>query len=307
MNTQATVPISKIYSEPNTQDTTVSKIDPSFDDTLKTEQLKLEQKQKLFSALPWKALQNLFHSLPLEFNFEFSPASIENHLMRPNQSINLYKPEEGNTHGSKALIENGNGAKVSASPSPGKLSYTIDQNAFVQNLLAESKYAIAEMWIPFNLYGIQNIKGKALDLEVVVSEIVDKVKLVKEGEKVTLSLALKPEETGELLLNLSMKNGIISILILANQETKDWIEANMEALEESLRKANINLGNLEVSAGKNSSNAFISSDESLEFLSLNLSEPKREEVLSKHYEMIEPYTYEKLFGLVPKQYIYSRV
>jgi|GEM_PF-2289619 len=294
MNAKTGMPVQKIYSEPVSQENRLRPSDSSFDDHLKQEELRLSEKQRHFMSLPWKEFQGIFNSVPLQFDFKFSAGAAEYNLAKPDQGPDLYKAENEDSAALRLDHEAG-GKTAEDTSSSQRISYTLDKNAFVQNLAAASKYAISEMWIPFNSQSIQGIEGKSVDLELIVSEIVDKIKIVKEGEKVTLSLALKPDEASDLLFNLTMKNGIVSISIIADQKAREWLEANIAALEESLTKANIQLGNLEVSSKKREAG------ESFESIPPVLSKEKETENIWS----VDMYVYENIFGLAPERAILS--
>jgi hypothetical protein len=89
-----------------------------------------------------------------------------------------------------------------------------------------------------------------LDLQFLVDQILSQVKLVKEKGKVELTLGLRPENLGEILLTLTSRSGMVSIQIQAPEETKKLIEAELAELKLALKKAKVNLEEIEVLATK---------------------------------------------------------
>jgi 3-dehydroquinate dehydratase len=90
---------------------------------------------------------------------------------------------------------------------------------------------------------------KKIDLSQLIDEIVDQVKAVKENSKSELSLALKSDNLGSILLTISRNEGKISIQIVANAETKQYLDDHLSALQDALKNAHLAVGNLNVSVG----------------------------------------------------------
>lgn len=298
----AATSLNMISSEPDSSiDSRSSQTDISFDDKLRAEELKLSEKQKLLQSLPWTYLQGLMNSGELKFDFDFSSASINENLVNFDQKRPVMESHQPETRSPRPATDQTGNSGISPATSPAKLLYVVDQNSFIQNLMANSKYAMGNLPISFSLSGIQNVEGKSINLQLIVDELIDKIKLVKEGEKISLSLALKPEHLGEMLMNVSMRNGAIFVSIVANQETRDLIEANKAILEESFKRANINLGNLDVSSGGNSRETFASKIEMPEIL----RRVSPVQVKSETLKIIDPFLYSKFFGF-QSNLIYSK-
>ena len=222
----------------------------SFDDKLKAQELKLSEREKLLKSLPWTYLQTLLNSSELKFDFDFSVAENNGGLLSYGRQASSTGATGSNAPSSKPSIAQGEENAGNPTASPAKLSYVIDQNSFVQNLIANNKYAVGNPPALFNFSSAQSIEGKSLDLGLIIDELIDKIKMVKEGEKVSLSIALKPDQLGEMLLSVSMRNGVIFMSITTSSEMKDLIDANKASLEKQLKEANINLGNLDVSSDR---------------------------------------------------------
>jgi hypothetical protein len=62
-------------------------------------------------------------------------------------------------------------------------------------------------------------------------------------------LCLKPEHLGNALLNITAKDGVITIGIIAEPKTKELIEENLAQLTAAIKDANINLGGVSVGVG----------------------------------------------------------
>ena len=106
---------------------------------------------------------------------------------------------------------------------------------------------------PFPLFFQSNIEGKLLnkfDLQYLVDKILSQVKLLKEKGKVELTLGLKPENLGEILLTLTSRSGMVSIQIQAPEETRKLIDAELKELELALKKAGVNLEEIKILAAK---------------------------------------------------------
>jgi flagellar hook-length control protein FliK len=85
-----------------------------------------------------------------------------------------------------------------------------------------------------------------LDLQSLVDEIISQLKLVKEKGSTQLSLGLKPEDMGEILLTLTSKSGLVSIQIEAPERTKKLLEAKLEDLKLALKKSSVNLSEIKI-------------------------------------------------------------
>lgn len=102
-------------------------------------------------------------------------------------------------------------------------------------------------------FNFSQLDGKLLqkfDLQSLVDEIVTRVSMVKEKGKVELSLGLKPDDLGELLLTLTSQGGMIYVSIQATDETRKLIQSQLNALTDALKKAHVNLGEIKIEATK---------------------------------------------------------
>ena len=305
MEAQAIGLLNRMADPENSIESAGGQTELSFHDKLAEEESKLEKKQNLLLSTPWAYLQSLLSSLQFSFDLKLSPSPIERDMDNFNRK-NI--PSQANhdaasTPQSKTQLSD---AECGRSPSPAKLSYAIDQNTFVQNLLSANKYAFGDLPVALALFNAQNMKFKSIDMALVVDELVDRIKMVKEGEKVSLSLSLKPDDLGEMLISVSMKNGSVFISIVADQKAGDIIEANRASLEESLKRANINLGSLDISSGGDKRSAYVPKIEApgaFDSAPLRQVEPVKGLYGS---DQIDPYIYGRLFGFIPSLTVYSK-
>jgi flagellar hook-length control protein FliK len=124
--------------------------------------------------------------------------------------------------------------------------------AVLQDLLMKTGWLAPNLEASPQFY-LAQLEGKLLnklDLQFLVDQILSQVKLVKEKGKVELSLGLKPENLGKIILVLTSKSGMVSIQIQAPEETRKLIEAELTELELALKKAKVNLAEIKVLSPK---------------------------------------------------------
>ncbi len=122
----------------------------------------------------------------------------------------------------------------------------------LQDLLAKTGWLTPNLEAAPLFYQAQ-LQGKLLsklDLQFLIDQIISQVKLVKDKGKVELSLGLKPENLGEILLTLTSRAGMVSIQIQAPEETRKLLEAELKELESALKKAKVNLEDIKITALK---------------------------------------------------------
>lgn len=278
----------------------------SFDEKLSIEEKKLEERTRTLNPFSWGTVQSIFNFVPLEFDFNLNIASIENNFDRRSYHSNGKTAEtirmsnlsskngspKGEAFGDRALISNNQQAA--------------GKNIILNEFLSNSSYFAPNMEIimPFSKIA-EAIKARSmlqLDLDPIIESISKYVKLIKAGGKTTIELTLKPEHLGNLILNISSKNGVVSVEIIASKETQDLMEANLGSLKEALAGANINIGNLEVSTNGRSKER--ENDPELQPVSLlsfnnNLKLPEDNK--------IEDLALDRLFTLLNELSIYSKV
>ncbi len=251
MSASATCQINRTATETSGNTSNSSRSDGTFDNKLQEERSKLDEKQRLLSGIGFGQLEALFGLSPMTLTrisekvlpSDRSGPSITDREINDNPSKQM-QGQQGNTHAEMN--------KRSDDSSEAKLTYNISQSEFVSNM--SQSYGAPTATSLFEMRGLKMALAGGPDLEMVISDIVDKVKLVKEGRNTTLSLHIRPEGEGDLLLDISMRNGSIFISILADPDSRKWLDMNMAALEESLKRANVNIGGLSVSCGAGQQN-----------------------------------------------------
>jgi len=122
----------------------------------------------------------------------------------------------------------------------------------LQGLLIKTGWLVPNLEASPQFY-LAQLQGKLLnklDLQFLVDQILSQVKIVKEKGKVELTLGLKPENLGEILLTLTSRSGMVSIQIQAPEETRKLIEVELKELELALKKAKVNLTEIKILAAK---------------------------------------------------------
>lgn len=84
------------------------------------------------------------------------------------------------------------------------------------------------------------------DLQFLIDRIMEQVNLVKEKGRTELTLTLKPAELGEILLTLTAHQGIVSIQIQSDTETRKLLDARRVELASALKKAHIQCDRIEI-------------------------------------------------------------
>ena len=88
------------------------------------------------------------------------------------------------------------------------------------------------------------------DLQFLVDQIVSQMEVVSQKGSVQLSLGLRPENLGEILLTLTSQSGMVSIQIQVPEELRKLIESSLLELEIALKRANINISEIKVATLK---------------------------------------------------------
>ncbi len=109
--------------------------------------------------------------------------------------------------------------------------------------------------------GAENTARVAREIPVskneLFSQIIEKARVVTNGEKSEMVMDLKPESLGKLSLKIVTEHGIVSAKFIAeNQQVKEIIETNMQLLKDSLEKQGLSVQGFSVSVGQQSSNGF---------------------------------------------------
>lgn len=216
--------------------------DSSFSEKLKTEK---ERIGLLFSPLSqW----NGFFAYPLELTWmQTAPESDQSAEKIYEQSgSDLSQPSGSKTNSEKNL------APITARvfESAGSTQFN---RQFLQELLAKTNWLVPNLAAQpeFNLAFQAGQLAPKFDLQALIDQLLEQVKLVKSKNQTELSLTLKPEDLGEIFLNLTSLSGKVSITIAASPETKKLIDSQKEELGRALKKANVNLGELTIKEVEN--------------------------------------------------------
>lgn len=209
--------------------------DPSFDEKLKYEQARLGL---LFS--PFSQFESLFSSVQ---NLSFEGGNAESDL-------DLFLSTE-NTKSPLKQFQSSNENKTEQTPALqlfDSLPLQTFNRQLLQNLLTQSGWLVPNLSAQ-PLFQQAFLEGKLqmnFDLQALIDQIVAQAKMVKEKGKTELSLSLKPDELGEVLLTLTAKAGMVAINIQANGEAKKLLESELETLKKALKKSQIAFGEIKI-------------------------------------------------------------
>ena len=126
----------------------------------------------------------------------------------------------------------------------------IDQLQFTNN--AVNKLFIGELELTPEFYSmLVTAKNKtsllqSIDVDDIVSQIKDKIKVLQQSGSMELSMELKPGNLGTMIMDISSKKGVLSINIYADKLAKDALEENLRELELSLKQANLVVGDIKI-------------------------------------------------------------
>ncbi len=94
----------------------------------------------------------------------------------------------------------------------------------------------------------------AIDQSEIIKQIVQSMKAETKFDLTELKINLKPDHLGDITLKISKENGIISAQFVAeNQKVKEIIESNFNQLKDTLKHQGIEISNLSVTVGQESS------------------------------------------------------
>jgi flagellar hook-length control protein FliK len=143
-----------------------------------------------------------------------------------------------------------NNSKVADSQKEAKA----DQIKFTANAI--SKIAAGEMDVSPDLYSAaiaaknRIASLREISVDDLIAQIKDKVKFLLQGGASELSVELKPDGLGTILMSVSSSKGVLSINIYADQAVKQALEEHINELERSLRSANLNFNKLNILASE---------------------------------------------------------
>jgi len=89
----------------------------------------------------------------------------------------------------------------------------------------------------------------------IIRQVVEKARVILDGDKSEMILSLKPESLGKLSLKVVTENGIVIAKFVAeNDQVKQILEANMYLLKENLESQGLNVQSFSVSVRQDSGN-----------------------------------------------------
>lgn len=94
----------------------------------------------------------------------------------------------------------------------------------------------------------------------IINQVVEKARVILDGEKSEMIMELKPDSLGKLFLKVVTEHGMVTAKFIAeSQQVKQILEANMQILKDSLEKQGMSIQGFSVSVGQDSSGGFESS------------------------------------------------
>ena len=226
--TATAYPTQKIESSSLYKESTSQKGDPSFAAHLQV------------------ALESLLGMTPLKFDFNFKASGIEQDFDNQTQQQKIQNYSEH-----KEQSENRAAADL------GKKEIIINDLKTIKQALIQN--------IPLPIYAPPLMAQNALqtsttglsrsNLQIIIDQIIAQAKLIKSSSKVQLSLEINQEELGNLLIELTSKQGLVLIQIAASQELKKELDSNLEELKRALKDSHIKLGELKIVEVKEESHA----------------------------------------------------
>ena len=126
----------------------------------------------------------------------------------------------------------------------------IDQAKNAENII--NKAFMGELEVSPDLYSAlltsknNSLSLRSIDVDDLVAQIKNKIKFLIDNGKTELSIELKPENLGTVLMSVSSNKGILSINIYADQAAKQALEENIAELERSLKLADLNIEKLNI-------------------------------------------------------------
>lgn len=207
-----------------------------------------KEKQKLSFPFPFSMLQSLF-SIPFTFIYG-GDASVKKVDVKPQLNNDEHSPRPVIHQASKKQDIEKNEAKSSLNPNSPVERQKTNNIQFTGNVI--NKLFVGELELTPEFYNILlTAKNKVaslrgVDVDDLISQIQDKIKLLKDNGKVEMSLQLKPENLGTILMSVTSNKGVISINLYADNVAREALEESIQELEKSLKRVNLNIGSLNV-------------------------------------------------------------
>jgi flagellar hook-length control protein FliK len=91
----------------------------------------------------------------------------------------------------------------------------------------------------------------------VLKQVVEKAKVILNGDKSEMIMDLKPDNLGKLSLKVVTERGMVMARFIAeNQQVKEVLETNMQLLKDALEKQGMQIQEFSVSVGQQSAGGF---------------------------------------------------
>jgi flagellar hook-length control protein FliK len=205
----------------------------------------LLEKEKL-KSLPYLLSLNFSNNLlspTVSFNENnsiksMSSSSIDNIAVKNNE------PSAAQTSGDVSAQKNEKAAaaKQDDNTANTKVQAESNKNLIVNNM---SKAMVSDIELTPEFYTnaitaknrIDSLKG--IDVELLVDQIKDKMKFLKDNGTAELSVALKPDELGSILMKISANKGLLTINIFGQSQAREALQPYFKELERSLSLANL--------------------------------------------------------------------
>jgi flagellar hook-length control protein FliK len=210
--------------------------------------LEQEKRKVLFSSMVPINFQSLFDT-PLSFSAEpdKSAGKVENFL----GTTNSYRQNSFETSRTNSKLSvKGQDQERSVKTSETTKEAKAEQVKFAAN--AVNKIYEGEIELSADLYNaVISAKNRiaslrSIDVDDLLAQIKNKIKLLIENGGSRLSVELKPENLGTVLMSVSSNKGVLSINLYADQAAKQVLEENIAELKRSLEQSNLNIENLNV-------------------------------------------------------------
>ncbi|HEY9059828.1 MAG TPA: flagellar hook-length control protein FliK [Pseudobacteroides sp.] len=104
---------------------------------------------------------------------------------------------------------------------------------------------------------LKTIKDQPVSKRDILTQVIDKAKVVFNGDKSEMVISMRPENLGKLSLKVVTEHGIITAKFIAeSQQVKEVLESNMQLLKDTLEKQGISIQGFSVSVDSNPSREF---------------------------------------------------
>lgn len=108
-----------------------------------------------------------------------------------------------------------------------------------------------------DMEALKTLKEQPVSKRDILTQVIDKAKIVFNGDKSEMVISMRPESLGKLSLKVVTEHGIITAKFIAeSQQVKEVLESNMQLLKDTLEKQGISVQGFSVSVDSNPSREF---------------------------------------------------